>query len=315
MLYRSRISSLQRPAVASDSLGLGNIKNLLLSGPRRSRSPVWCPVKSRAQENPSIPYCCDDPLNLGSTRPTPSAAGAGGRVCGRRRAPWATPTTTRCARASLRRWNANSSGGGPSGRRAKPAGRCSGSSRPGTIPIGGIQASATSPRSTSKPGREGRRREDWAMSRPAASAALFDSPIGGAETLDLSEWTSSETTTTLNCPPKRGKPSQPPARRLPPPLPLPRFATRPRGHRLRSLTLSLVQRPSLPQSSSGPSASATLVRPFPFRIAMPSTNVDSGSFPIPPPTPPTRMLTTAWPNSYVLTATPTEPTSPQGPIR
>ena len=43
----------------------------------------------------------------------------------------------------------------------------------------------------------------------------------------------------------------------------PRFATRPRGHRLRSLTNSLVQRPSLPQSSSGPSASATLARPFP----------------------------------------------------
>ena len=31
MLYRSRISSLQRPSVASDSLGLGDIKNPLLS--------------------------------------------------------------------------------------------------------------------------------------------------------------------------------------------------------------------------------------------------------------------------------------------
>ena len=76
----------------------------------------------------------------------------------------------------------------------------------GTIPIGGIQALATSPRPTSKPGRERRRREDRAMSGPPASAALFHSPIDGAETLDLSEWTSSEKSTTLNWPPKRGKP-------------------------------------------------------------------------------------------------------------
>ena len=50
----------------------------------------------------------------------------------------------------------------------------------------------------------------WAMSGPLGSVALFHSPIGGAETLDLSEWDSSEKSTTLNCPPKRGKPKCPP---------------------------------------------------------------------------------------------------------
>ncbi len=78
----------------------------------------------------------------------------------------------------------------------------------GTIPIGGIQALATSPRPTSKPGHERRRREDRAMSGPPASAALFHPPIDGAETLDLSEWTSSEKSTTLNWPPKRGSPHE-----------------------------------------------------------------------------------------------------------
>ncbi len=65
MLYRSRISSLQRPSVASDSLGLGRHQELtsFCLDPIALASLVSSNIG--AHENPSTRYCCDDRLNLG----------------------------------------------------------------------------------------------------------------------------------------------------------------------------------------------------------------------------------------------------------
>ena len=103
----------------------------------------------------------DSPQRPGGAniRPTPSAAGAGRRGCGHPWARWAMHTTTRCARASSRRWSANSSGGDRLAHEARPAERSSSSSRDGTTRTGGIRASATSRRSASRPGRGGTPRE------------------------------------------------------------------------------------------------------------------------------------------------------------
>ena len=76
MLYRSLVSNLQRPSVASDSLRLGGIKNPLLSFWTPSPSPNLRRANPETHENPETRYCCDDRLNLGSIRRWHSASGA-----------------------------------------------------------------------------------------------------------------------------------------------------------------------------------------------------------------------------------------------
>ena len=80
MLYRSLVSNLQRPSVASDSLRLGGIKNPLLSFWTPSPSPSLRRANPETHENPETRYCCDDRLNLGwlARSAPPSGKGTAG---------------------------------------------------------------------------------------------------------------------------------------------------------------------------------------------------------------------------------------------
>ena len=98
----------------------------------RSRTPsVWTPSPRQSivqwnrgrKKPPSTRCCCDDPLNLGSTRRSRSAYAARRSVSARRWARSVMPTTTRCARASSQRSSASystNSGSRPRPRRRWP---------------------------------------------------------------------------------------------------------------------------------------------------------------------------------------------------
>ena len=78
-----------------------------------------------------------------STPRSTSGAGVVRRASGRRWAAWATPTTTRCARASSRRSSASCSTGAASGTRRRLSSRSSTSSKAGTIRGAVIPRSST----------------------------------------------------------------------------------------------------------------------------------------------------------------------------